>query len=232
MNWQHFLVRIEHTYYTEVLMTALRVVVLIVSLRGKRQGYTRYLSILTLVSLLQEIVVVYDELKSNNTLLGKNVSQNTFYPYLIAELTCCLLYIKKSLLSIRVRKIIPVFILLFNLYTLIEWLGHPSSPDFYLSTSTIEGILIIIACLYFFYEIFTQRDIKPLLTEHFFWAISGMLIAFSIITPAFILINYVTAKSSFLFRSIYIINNAAYSLLFISFIIAIYYDKKLKCKNR
>jgi len=97
---------------------------------------------------------------------------------------------------------------------------------FYLQIPAIEGFLVILACLYFFFELFTLQPNKNLIAESSFWAVSGMLVLFSIVTPVFILVNYLFQNNRPLFHTLYIINDISYSLLFITFIIAILYDKK------
>jgi hypothetical protein len=54
-----------------------------------------------------------------------------------------------------------------------------------------------------------------------FWAISGMLLFFSLITPFFLLLDYLRRLNWFLSKELYAINNIAYSMMFILFTITI-----------
>lgn len=227
MDWTHLLHRVDNSYYTEFLRVAFCIAVIIIYLiKGVKAGSSVYLAILCLASFLQELVVVCDDLKPRKSIFGSNVSQNSLYPYLIVELACCLLYIKANIKSRKVKKVISLATLLFIFYTIIFCTVHHTSHYFYLQIPTVEGFLIILFCLYYFYEIFTIRPDKKFSREPSFWAVSGMLVVLITLTPYFMLVNYFENNYRPLFRVLYIVNDISYCLLFITFIIAIVCDKR------
>ena len=115
------------------------------------------------------------------------------------------------------KKILLAGIILFIPYTFYYWLSNPKATDFDSNILTTEGFLIILACVYFFYELLTGRPDKNLFTEPAFWSISGMLVLFTVITPVFLLVNYFIHNREALFYRLYIANNVCYSLLFATF---------------
>ena len=154
----------------------------------------------------------------------------SLYIYFVVELTCTLLYIRSYLHFTIAKMALIICILLFTLYTILYLCFHPS--DYYVHLSSIEGFMIIIPALYFFYESFTLSPEKSLSVTPAFWSISGMLALFTIITPIFQLINYLNLNAIPLFFTLITINNIAYSLLFTLFGMAIVYDKKLPKEKR
>src|SRR5439155_20436052 len=91
----------------------------------------------------------------------------------------------------QAKKLILFSAIIFDIYTLSFRLAYSSKTAFVPShIEMLEGTLIIMYCLYYFYEHFTTEPHKTLVNEPAVWAISGMLILFSTITPLFLFFNY------------------------------------------
>ena len=226
MDWNHLLQKASGSFYTEFFMEFISLLVIISFFikKDKSQPLT-YLFILSLTSLLQSLIMQYAELKYS-ALIREYITLYSLYIYLIIELTCSLLFISAQSRSVVAKKIITISIILFTLYTILYSGIHSSSHNFHIQLPLIEGLLVIISALYFFYELFTLKPDKNLFATPAFWSISGMLFLFTVISPIFLLINYFRTNSRSLYFILYTINNVAYSLLFTTFLIAIILDQK------
>ncbi len=227
MNWELLFEKASKAFYTEFLadLVGLLVVILYFSKKNKPKSMV-YLVIYTISGVLQSLVVQYKHALAAPTPLDTRIAHDSLYVYLMIELTCCLLFIKSHLRSRQFKRLILPGILFFNLFTIYYWLGKPSFEDFYMVVPTVEGFLIIIACVYFFYELLSGEPYKDLFTEPSFWAISGMLVLFTVITPVFLLLNYFIKNRDAMFYKLYATNNLSYTLLFVTFAVAIVSDKK------
>lgn len=214
-------------FYTEFLADiACLLVIILYFLKKNKPRSMVYLVFYATSSLLQSLIVQYKHGLPHPTDLNVRIAHDSLYVYLIIELACCLLFIKSHLQSKAVKKAILPVILFFTLFTTYYWLGKPSFDDFYAQVPSVEGFLIIIPSAYFFYELLTREPHKDLFTEPSFWAISGMLVLFTIITPVFLLLNYFLHNRNDFFYKLYTTNNLAYTLLFATFAVAIVSDKR------
>ncbi len=227
MNWEHLLQKIAKAFYTEFLMDVTGIlVILFYFLKAKKSGPLNYLVFLVAASLTQMVVVDYDYLKFQQSIFGRNIEQTSVYLYLVVEISCCLLFVRSYLQSGRMKKFLLTGNIIFAGAALAYWGMHLSSKIYPWYITTPEGTLIIFAALWYFYELFSNTPDKNLAQEPSFWAVSGMLIVFSAITPMFVLFNYLRKSDANLTASLYAINNASYGLLFITFIITILLDQR------
>jgi len=227
MNWGHLLERAENVFYTNILadIAGLLVVVLYLSRRPKNKS-TLYLVLMAVAFLLQSLLVEWVASHSEKSALRSRIAHDSLYVYLGVELSCSLLFIRSHTRSIPVKKILLWAILLFIPYMFYFWLSNPLATDFNSNILTTEGFLIILACVYFFFELLTGRPDKNLFTEPAFWSISGMLVLFTVITPVFLLVNFFIHNRESLFYRLYIANNICYSLLFVTFAVTMGPGKK------
>lgn len=227
MIWEKLLVRTEKAFYTEFIMQFFCLLVIIVYFKkGKKVKNSIFLVAIAFASLIQTLIIQYHDLVPHTWLLPKTISKFTLYLYLLFEATCCLLFIKKHITSVIFRKIITLSNLLFIIYSATYWALKFDTYVYSLHIIIIESFLIIIPCLYFFYELFTRAPDKNIFNEPDFWVISGMLISFSIMTPFSLLFNYLEKNFNAVFKSLFLINYLSYVLLFITFIIAMLCHQK------
>ena len=185
-----------------------------------------YLVLIALASLIQGFAISYDDLNKSQTVLGKNVEQTSVYLYLVIELTCCLLFITTYLRTGKIKKILLPLNALFAVYAITYCSLHVNQRSYPWYITITESALIISGALYFFYELFHYKPHLHLVIEPSFWAISGMLVMYSAVIPLFLVFDSMRKSSPALTDKLYAINNVFYSLLFITFIIAILLDKK------
>jgi len=225
LNWEFFLEAQKRGCYTQLWMEVTNILVLIFFIR-RGTKHTIYLFVLSLVSLIQSLITQYDDLMSGNWIFGKNVTNITIYVYLMLEVILCLLFIRMNIKARRYKQLLLISSIIFPPIILCCLLFNPTSKHLLSTIENIEGFIIIIPCLYFFYEAVKEHSDGNIFTSPSFWAISGMLIAFTATTPLFLALSYLKQHNWILAKRLYIINNISYSILFIMFSIAIFNDKK------
>ena len=136
------------------------------------------------------------------------------------------MYIRENVQSKKIKKLVAAGAVIFVACTIIYFLSHLAQYILPLKITIIEGVFIITYCLYFFYELLTTTPDKEPLKQPSFWSISGMLVLFGTITPFFLFYDLLLEKHNHLAQNLFFINNIAYSLLFATFAIAIFVDRK------
>jgi hypothetical protein len=181
---------------------------------------------LAMASLIQNLISQYDILKWHKSILGKFATTHSIYFYLIVESICCLLFLRASIKSILVKKILLAVSIVFSVYCIIYWFSYYTSWQYLPIIQNIEGFLIIGTCLYYFYELFAQTNEKKPSSDSTFWAASGIMALFSIITPLFLFLPYLKPRYNNLADNLFVINNIAYTLLFLLFTLIIFLNSK------
>lgn len=205
------------------------ILVITLYLKKVRKGKPlAYLPILAAASIVQVVIAHYDILRNHTLPFGEFIKNHSIYLYLIFESTCCLLFLRSAISSSLLKKIILVCNIVFVIYALCYWALNYAMWRTLPFIQNIEGFLIIIFCIFYFYELFTLTPHKSLLTKPDFWAISGMLALFSTITPLFLFLSYLTKNSKLIADQLFLINNFAYILFFLTFLLAIVVDAKGK----
>jgi len=229
MNWEHLLERAEQVSYTNLAADIAGLLVLAAYFLGRRKaGPALLLALMAGGYLLQSLLVEWLASLSNKTVLSQRVAHDSLYIYLLLELICCLLFIRWHTRSAIAKKILVGSILLFIPYMLYYWMSNPLATDFNSNILTAEGFLIILACVYFFCESLMGKPDQNLFTRPAFWNILGMLVLFTVITPVFLLVNYFIHNREAMYYRLYIANNLCYTVLFVTFAVAIMQDREQK----
>jgi len=229
MNWEYFFNLSRKSFYTSFAMEFFSMLLIcIYFLISAKKITTKYLVILAISSLLQVLAVQNNELKHGSAAYSQYIDQRLMYIYLIIEIGCCLFYIRANIQSIIAKRLTLACLIAYAIYTITYWSLHYKEKYLPAHIEITEGFIIILFCLYYFYELFTLQPDKNLPREPSFWAISGMLFLFCAITPLFLFYDYLRKSISPLANSLYAINNISYSLLFITFIVTILLDQKKK----
>ena len=205
-------------------------VVVIYLLTSKKSKPMGWLALLALASFTQAFVVNYNTYKISPHTTGINIEQISIYFYLVIEVTCCLLFISAYLKNNIVRRLLLLGNILFSICAIAYWRLHLSLHIYPWYITSSEGFLVITGSLCYFHELFSHKPNINLMQQPSFWAISGMLILFSTITPVFLAFNYLRKSDRSFADRLFAINNTSYILLFITFITTIALDRKQKNK--
>jgi hypothetical protein len=139
--------------------------------------------------------------------------------FLLLELIFCTLFIKASIANKLFKKAIVIYTGFVLLITPIFFFRNSIDATTSIPLFVIENICLTISCLLYFIDLFRQPPTRRLLREPSFWAISGMLLLYSVGTPLFVLMN--ALDYNFAISTIYIINHILYCILYLTYLKAI-----------
>lgn len=138
--------------------------------------------------------------------------------FMLIEFIIFYLFLIRSIRSRFFTRILKTIIIIFPAMILYHWTArlHSNSAAFVI----MEAYLIIIPCLFYYYELFRIPTPINLLREPRLWAISGILFLFILLAPLFLQgpALYIAAND---LSSIYVITFIGYIILFIFFIAAL-----------
>lgn len=216
-------------------LLSLVVIILYFFIKPKTKSLT-FLVIIAIASFIESLTADFSDLIQKPIFIA--IGAITIGGYLFIEIIYFLFFIKEHIQSRLAKKIISNTPFVFIGYTIIlvisAFLTRHSTTALHAKVTTclsnvfsIESFLIIMSCLYFFYELFIHNPIKENLSLPAIWAISGMLILSGTIIPFFLFAIYLAKNNQLMMHRLWAINYIAYSLLFITFIMAMLSDKKL-----
>lgn len=227
MNWQNFIYRIESSYYTELLMMIIAIVVATYSIRSFRLNKNRiYILILSIASLTETLIISMDFIAGKKKSVWHNTNNITLALYLITEIYCFTMILTKSICNKKIAVIMKVITIIYSLSLLIYSLTPKLTSNTINMFVVTEGLIIIIYSLFYFGELFKYPPNKKLISDSTFWLISGFLIVMSFISPFFVVENYINTNLKFIWHEAYLINNTGYILLFSTILIGMIWEQK------
>lgn len=172
-------------------------------------------------SLFGSYINIYEQ-----TLPNRNVLANSSISILtLIEFCFFLLFILKSIKSIKFKKIVLALGLSLIFIIISYWTYSKSILESTYRFSIIESFIIIIACLYYYIEIFIIDDFDAPKNNPVFWCVTGIFLLFIILIPISLKEASMYAIDSRLTKA-YTITFIGYSILFTLFI------KALRCQIR
>ncbi len=156
-------------------------------------------------------------------LSGIGKSNVTQYNFFSAFEFCFYLYIISLVIfNIKMRKIIWITIAAYAVAATINILFFQGKNTFHTLTYSIGCLLVVIFCIYYFWELFRLPKSVKLQNNPVFWICSGLLFYFCCGFPLFGFINYLVSVSTLLrdnfFTIVTILNIFLYSLFTIGFL--------------
>jgi hypothetical protein len=222
MRWDLFFISIKNTYYIIPLMMLLALAVVCYGvIKKKKLGSTKWLVWQAVASLLQcgFEMTHYHEAIYNNKPLVHTLQVISEGSYLLAEVSFCTLFIIANIVSPVFKKIISIYTVLVIVAILIVFFATPLTINSGNIPFAIENICLTASCILYVIDLFHQPPTRNLQTEPAFWAVSGMLLLFSVTTPLFLLIN--TMEYFFANTTVYLINYILYCILYLTYLKAI-----------
>ena len=140
--------------------------------------------------LLQLSFGFYDNFKVTELKGRHHNSQIAGFIFIIFEYVILAHLIKINIRSKIVKKSLFISSIIFVVVAIFNWYFINISPKLFSITSTIEAIPLILACLYFFYEILKKPLTLRLDKESSFWIITGILFLFICILPYYLAYKY------------------------------------------
>jgi hypothetical protein len=113
-----------------------------------------------------------------------------------------------------------VFLILYPVLFLMNFLLVQHSSEFQSMTYALGCLLIVICCIYYFWELFQQKASVQLTRQPAFWICSGLLFYYACTFPLLGLINFVGSFPKIIIQNLFQILNILNVFLYLSFTIA------------
>jgi hypothetical protein len=195
---------------------------LTIFLRPAKERYLKYFSIFLFVNFLLEASTSYT---------AWNNIHNTFLNNLDSVLVLCfdLFLIREIVASPKAKRLFLYFILAYPLLSLVNIFLVQTSGVFHTMTYSFGCLLVVSACIYYFWELFQQRNSVDLVSQPAFWICSGLLFYYACSFPLFGLTKFLQALPKVILQNLFSILILLTVFLYLSFTIA--YLCRLKTKK-
>jgi hypothetical protein len=182
---------------------------------GMANSYLRLFPPFLLVTLIAEFLASYMSSINKNNMSVYNVFTGFEF--------CFYLWIIRLVIhSNRMKKIIFIILPLYGLTALINIIFIQKMKIFHSVTYSLGCLIIVLFCMYYFFELFRLPHSVNLKNDPAFWICSGLLFFYCCSFPLFGLINYWNHISKLLVNNfgsfVIILNIFLYSLFSIAFI--------------
>ncbi len=175
--------------------------------------YLKLLPICLLVDLCIEIIGNYRSIHREHTVEMYNIFlslENTFYIWLIREI----------IRSKIVKKYVLFVVILFPIGSLINTFFVQGLIEFSSLNVAIGSLIIIVLCIYYFYELFLMPQFVNLLHQPSFWICTGLLFFYACSFPVFGFTNFVGSLPKVIRHNLAFLLNILNLLLYSMFSIA------------
>jgi len=139
-----------------------------------------------------------------------SVFEFSFYFFILGEI----------IKNVRVKKIVRAIIWLYGLLAIGNIVFIQKIYGFPSLTYMIGAFLIVVICIYYFFELFQISHSVTLVRQPAFWICSGLLFFYCCSFPIFASMNLTKTLPPFIFRNFGLIVNILNVLLYSSFTIA------------
>jgi hypothetical protein len=130
----------------------------------------------------------------------------------VFEFIVCNLFILHYISSPSKRRMIRINgLLYFAVLNFVVFVTYPLYYDEYYTVP--EAIFLVIPCLFFFYELFLTRNLRPLTDQPAFWVVTGILFLNACDIPLLVTANFMGSAHDF--NEAYSLNYVLYSILFV-----------------
>lgn len=122
----------------------------------------------------------------------------------------------------RIKKIIRAILILYPIIAIVNIIFIQKMGVFHTVTYAIGCLLIVAACVYYFYELFKFPKSVKLNSNPAFWICSGLLFFYCCGFPLYGLLNFLSGISELIIKNFFaiviILNTFLYSLFTIAFL--------------
>lgn len=151
----------------------------------------------------------------------KGQSNITLYNVLSAVETIFYLWVlSQIIMKPSIRKCLRLTVVLFPLVVVLNKYLIQKGSQYHTLTVALGSLLIVIAAIYYFYELFQSDKSVYLTREPSFWIVSGLLFFYSCSFPLFTLINVFYSPSNKTIFNLMYLSSVLNILLYSSFMVA------------
>jgi len=178
-----------------------------------RYGYLKVFSLFLLANLITEGITAYKAWAGvHNLVLSNFVTAFDFAFYLY--------FFGQIVRSEKVKKIIQFLVILYPVLFLINIFFIQGMDTFHSMTWCLGCLLVIIFCIYYFWELFQQTQSINLSRQPSFWICCGLLFYNACTFPFYASTNFVYVLPKVILRNLLFIFVLLNILLYLSFTIA------------
>lgn len=161
-----------------------------------------YTCLVILAEISIEIYQIYDK-----------YTYNVIHVYMFSEVFIFTYLIKHLMNSKFLNRLYWWILSFYYVVAVINTIYFEPFDTFNSTLRSIENILIILFCLFFFYRLFVKSEIVYLQNYPYFWAVSGMLIHFSGTLFIYTFAKYMATETAVYLWGIHSILNILLNLL-------------------
>lgn len=203
-----------HLYYFTPIFAAIAFLASLTIFRGAGTAkYLKVFSFFLLINLVTDTISAIQDAYVINNLVFVNlvtVFDFAFYCYFIREI----------IRSPLVKKILLYCLIIYPAVFLANTLLIQGSVVFHSMTYALGSLLIIVSCIYYFWELFQQTYSVNLGRQPAFWICSGLLFYYACTFPFYVTTNLVSALPKVILKNLLLIFVLLNILLYLSFTIA------------
>jgi hypothetical protein len=181
-------------------------------LKPRAALYLRFLSLYLFIDCAVETYTSYQAYHGHNTQLVAGLSSAVFFCFVIYILRV-ITYGPKARRALLYCLFIFPLIFIANIFFFQKYV-------FQSMTYSLGCLLIVTACIYYFWELFQNKTYVNLIREPAFWICSGILFYCACSFPVYALLNFIGNVSPSFGRIIALIMDLVYIFLYLSFTIA------------
>lgn len=131
------------------------------------------------------------------------------------------LYLLREIIyGTKAKKAFFYFLLIYLLLSIANFFLVQKAAVFNTMTYSLGSLLIVSACIYYFWEIFQSRSFVNLVRQPAFWICSGLLFFYACSFPLTSLLNFIHALPQVILQNLFIIFILLNIFLYLSFTIA------------
>ena len=173
-------------YYCEGALWAITLVALAISLvRFNRYKQLNIFTWYILLSIIQGLTALAMHITTGKKELAQMIFGVFSCFFILAEYAIFVYFMLNCIHSVKRKRITKINAALFFLIILIAWARNPRfeySPSLF----SLESIFLILPCLLYFYELFTDIRMEPLKDQSSFWVVTGILFLNACSIPLFL----------------------------------------------
>lgn len=141
--------------------------------------------------------------------------------YIIVNFAYLIFLLRSFLRNERIKRIFSWSIFTFVVIALINIFFIQGFYSFNTYTFIIGSIIMVICCIYYFYQRMKFPDSQSLLRDPTFWLSTGLLFFYTCSLPIFGLNNFVANIPLYIYNSFYLINQLLNIILYSLFMISL-----------
>lgn len=213
----------SHTYFFEPILLLVLSITLIIALKNDKKhailkSLPFYISSLLLVFLSGAFVSLSWKLKYH-FLFFVGLSSFIDYTFTFIELITFSIFFYQLLNNRAMKKLIVISNFIFSILFFYMFFSEPSfhnkiSDITQSKVYTLEGIILLVFCIFYFFELFKKSLAIQITNEPAFWVSTGLFFFLTCTLPFSLIENYIRNKYPELIISYYSIFYIFYILLF------------------